>query len=317
VDAELGVSGGICTLGLASQFGIVGSRNLSACCDAFGIHLDSHHVALADATATAGLLRAYLGLAGRAGLGPAEYVRDVPWPPFPPPSIQPMPRGLHIAPPQTTLSSFVASLPPGPELNVVDQTAAIEYLAVLDRVLEDRAIAEEELLALTHLAGEWGLDQKDVRTIHWSYLEGLRRAAWADGRLTADERRDLLRVAELLAVDQTLAEAGSSPLPAYDLGAGIAPSVAEPSTRTLRNLTICFTGESVCSVRGRHLSRADQMRLAADAGANVVDSLTKKVDLLVLADPLSQSGKARKAAQYGVRRVAEPVFWRMAGIQTE
>jgi hypothetical protein len=35
---------------------------------------------------------------------------------------------------------------------------------------------------------------------------------------------------------------------------------------------------------------------------------------MVLADPASMSGKARKAAAYGVRRVAEPIFWRMAGV---
>ncbi len=318
VDADLGVSGGICTLGLASRFGIVGQRNLGACCASFGIPYGDHHLALLDATATAGLLRAYLGLAGSPGLGPAEYIRDVPWPPFPPPSVRPLPRGVRAAVPRTTLSTFVASLPPGAELNVVDQAAAVEYLAVLDRVLEDRTITDEELLALAHLAAAWGLDQQDVATIHWSYLEGMRRAAWADGRLTDGERRDLLRVGELLAVDPGVSEAAASPLPAFD---PYAPTSALPSPPAvpgpLANLTVCFTGESVCSVRGRHLSRADQLRLAADAGANTVDTLTKKVDLLVLADPASQSGKARKAAQYGVRRVAEPVFWRMAGVVTD
>ncbi|HEX2766002.1 MAG TPA: exonuclease domain-containing protein [Candidatus Limnocylindria bacterium] len=317
VDAELGVTGGICTLGLASRFGIVGPRNLSACCESFGIAHEDAHVALSDAEATARLLSAYLTMAGAAGLGRAEYVRDVPWPPFPP-SLQPAARGARPAVAPTTLSTFVASLPPGPELNVVDQVAAVEYLAVLDRALEDRTITDEELLALGHLAIEWGLDQKDVAAIHWSYLEGLRRAAWADGRLTEDERRDLLRVGELLAVNPTVADAAASPLPAYDpFAADTTPATDTTSAGPLNGLTVCFTGESICSVRGRHLTRADQMRFAAEAGANVVDSLTKKVDMLVLADPASQSGKSRKAAEYGVRRIAEPVFWRMAGIRTD
>jgi DNA polymerase-3 subunit epsilon len=316
VDAALGVAGGVCTLGLASRFGIVGQRNLSACCQSFGIPLENHHLALADANATAGLLRAYLGLAGGAGLGPSEYVRDVPWPPFPPPAVQPVPRGAQSPVRRTTLSSFIAGLPPGPELNVVDQVAAVEYLAVLDRALEDRTITDEEILALVRLADDWGLDQKDVAAIHWSYLEGLRRAAWADGRLTDDERRDLLRVGELLAVERDVADAAASPLPAYHLGSAGAQAATE-AAGPLTGLTVCFTGESVCSVRGRHLSRAHQLSLGAGAGANVVDSLTKKVDLLVLADPTSQSGKARKAADYGVRRVAEPVFWRMAGVPVD
>jgi len=79
VDADLGVSGGICTLGLASRFGIVGQRDLTACCASFGIPHDDRHLALADAQATAGLLRAYLDLAGRTDFGPVEHVRDIPW----------------------------------------------------------------------------------------------------------------------------------------------------------------------------------------------------------------------------------------------
>jgi DNA polymerase-3 subunit epsilon len=37
--------------------------------------------------------------------------------------------------------------------------------------------------------------------------------------------------------------------------------------------------------------------------------VTKRLDLLVVADPDTQSGKARKAQDYGVRIMAEPAFW--------
>lgn len=304
--ADLGVTDGICTLGLAGRFGIVGERSLAACCGSFDIPLHDQHFALADATAAAALLRAYLDLAGGAArLGSAERVRHVPWPAFPSPR-EPLRRGARDPAASPTLANFIAGLPSGPELNVVDQEAAVAYLAVLDFALEDRSISDEEVIALASLAQDWGLDQKDVHAIHWSYLEGLRRTAWADGRLSDEERRDLMHVADLLAVDSAVAQASSSPLTPY-----------EPQRAPLAATTVCFTGESVCSVGGRALSRADQMGLAIDAGATVVDTLTRKVDLLVLADPASQSGKARKAVQYGVRRVAEPVFWRMAGVPTD
>jgi DNA polymerase-3 subunit epsilon len=42
--------------------------------------------------------------------------------------------------------------------------------------------------------------------------------------------------------------------------------------------------------------------------------VTKKLDILVVADPHTQSGKARKARQYGTRIVHEPVFWQMLGV---
>jgi DNA polymerase-3 subunit epsilon len=45
--------------------------------------------------------------------------------------------------------------------------------------------------------------------------------------------------------------------------------------------------------------------------------VTKKLDYLVTPDPDSMSGKAKKAREYGVRIVAEPVFWRMVGVEVE
>jgi DNA polymerase-3 subunit epsilon len=48
-----------------------------------------------------------------------------------------------------------------------------------------------------------------------------------------------------------------------------------------------------------------------------VESVTKKLDLLVIADPHTQSGKAKKARQYGVRIMHEPVFWKAIGVSVE
>ena len=55
-------------------------------------------------------------------------------------------------------------------------------------------------------------------------------------------------------------------------------------------------------------------QLAADAGLRVMERVTKKLDMLVVADPASQSGKAKKAREYGIRILAEPVFWRLLGL---
>jgi DNA polymerase-3 subunit epsilon len=65
------------------------------------------------------------------------------------------------------------------------------------------------------------------------------------------------------------------------------------------------------------MSRELATSLAERHGLTVVDSVTKKLDILVVADPHTQSGKAKKARQYGLRIVHEPEFWRMLGIATE
>jgi len=43
-------------------------------------------------------------------------------------------------------------------------------------------------------------------------------------------------------------------------------------------------------------------------------TVTKRLDLLVVADPDTQSGKAKKARQYGVRIMAEAAFWSALGL---
>ncbi len=49
----------------------------------------------------------------------------------------------------------------------------------------------------------------------------------------------------------------------------------------------------------------------------VLKGVTKKLDVLVLADPKSQSGKARKARKYGTRLIAETAFLRAIGMAVD
>jgi DNA polymerase-3 subunit epsilon len=53
------------------------------------------------------------------------------------------------------------------------------------------------------------------------------------------------------------------------------------------------------------------------AGLVIANNVTKKLDVLVVADPNTQSGKAKKARSYGTRIVAERVFWQMIGVATD
>ncbi|MBI2323805.1 MAG: BRCT domain-containing protein [Chloroflexi bacterium] len=76
-----------------------------------------------------------------------------------------------------------------------------------------------------------------------------------------------------------------------------------------RGKTVCFTGESVCD-----FDRETQELLAAGAGLIVMPSVTRRLDILVLADPASQSTKRKKAESYGIRMIAERSFWPALGI---
>ncbi len=78
--------------------------------------------------------------------------------------------------------------------------------------------------------------------------------------------------------------------------------------------SVCFTGQLLSTIGGEPISRDVAETLAQKAGLVIASNVTKKLDLLVVADPNTQSGKAKKARDYGTRILSDAVFWRMAGI---
>ena len=65
------------------------------------------------------------------------------------------------------------------------------------------------------------------------------------------------------------------------------------------------------------ITREMAEHIVTEKGLRVMPSVTKKLDLLVVADPNTQSGKAKKAQKYGIRIIHEPVFWRTLGITVD
>lgn len=302
----------LCTMSLPYRLGVVQSRSLHDCCDELGIPYDHGHTALHDARAAGQLLVITLAT---ARLGVTYPLLTPNWPNHVPPCTVCL-RGEHrVAPERSPLAAMAARLAV-PDGISTPQDVALAYLGLLDRVLEDRRITDDEVLALAEHAQAWKIDRDDATELHAHYLETLNRSAWADGVLTDAEQRDLETVAELLGIP--LEEHHTAALTAGPVPAAVAALVeGEHQPGELAGLTVCFTGESVCTLLGVPLARETQEGLAVWAGLTVKSGVSGRLDLLVLADPDSQSGKARKAADLGVRRIAEPVFWRLAGVPVD
>ncbi len=290
---DWGMPDALDTMSAVSRLGLTGSRRLDAVCADLGIAHADEHCALIDARAAAGLLGHILG---RLGETPCvvPHIADGRLPP-------PTRLRTDPAPPRldTTLGAIAdrVGIPDG--LDVCDASASA-YLALLDRVLEDRKISDHEVSALAALAAEWGIGAAAVRALHNSYLGGVWDLARADGVITDAEAHDLAILGELLGVSLD----------------GPAPVGAAPAGRAedLAGKSVCFTGASVVSIQGMFLERADQERLAAKAGLVIKSSVSKKCEILVLADPDSRSGKSKVADDLGLRKIAEPVFWRLLGV---
>ena len=165
------------------------------------------------------------------------------------------------------------------------------------------------------LATHWGLSFDRVKVIHLDYLLPLAQAAWADRCITDTERREIQSVARLLGFETLSNEQLSDLLHTLESSsvAEACPTAADDWT----GKTVCFTGECGCCIRGQLISRERAEQLAAAKGLRVLPSVTKKLDLLVVADPNTQSGNAKKARKYGIRIMHELVFWRSLGIPVD
>ena len=316
------------TMRLSSR--LFGARSLAQACEIASITLDNEHTAQADALATAELLRRSLDLdlwelphgthlyephplkghwhpAARALIGETEPLSELlargastSWSASPAAARTPSAGYTRSAAAHDRrraegyLASLVARLP------MVDDdpdSDAGPYLALLDEALEDRLISTREAEELVLAAESLGLSRSEVARANTAYLSSLAAAAWADGVVTDHERSDVEHVAVLLGL--TSADARE----ALDS----ASSSAERRTQSASRIAaapgdrIVFTGEM-------SRPRAELQRLAVGAGLVPTGSIGGRTSLLVIADPRSQSGKARKARDLGVRVISEQVF---------
>jgi DNA polymerase III subunit epsilon len=246
-------------------------------CRQYGIMIGEAHRALDDALATAQLL---LRIAGRA----TEPVAPARFPSIPPVSertvVRDVARGSIVV--TTTVPAVLRAagrLPLPPD----EAPGALSYLELLERVLEDLRIDAEEAEELGLLAHAAGLDEAGRRRLHDRYLAGLLDEVLADGEVTAAEYDQLVRIAAALGADQDVVDRRTR------------SGRSGTATLTLvEGMRFCITGDIPGSSKEELAARLRR------AGFTVEDSVTKRTDLLIAADPTSQSGKAEKARRYGI-----------------
>lgn len=294
----------LCTMQLARVFLPDAGRSLADCCAAFDIVLDGAHRASVDAEATARLLSGYIAhaedrSAWDQALEQADRSRlirligtQTPWLP----REHAQPTGRHF------LERIVETLPPFGGSDTQN-----EYLALLDRCLLDRVISQHESDGLVAMAAELGIGRDACEKLHLEYFWSLGATAWSDGVLTADERDDLATVAALLQIpadqfDRVIAEPDVRPSDPGTVGTTLAAFQLEPGD------LVTLTGEM-------SRPRSEWHDALTSHGLVPKEAVTKKVKLVVAADPDSLSGKARKARDYGITVVDEAGLARLlAGV---
>lgn len=274
-----------CTIAMSRRVGW--GPALQDCCRDAGLAAHRAHHALDDANACADVLLALL----RQGV-PQPSWQTAGWPTR-------TPSGRRQA-------RGAGALRPAPSALALLSRAAVDaddphpdYSVMLSEVMEDRILTTEEASALAELAGELGLDEKARRHAHERWCGRVLALAQSDGRITERERADLSLVADALDVNLSALSSVDEQVGAGELRPGA---------------VVCFTGALECTLGGTTITRERARALAEAAGLETVNSVTRKCEVLVVADPHSQSAKARKARELGVRVIAESAFWPMIGI---
>ena len=304
----------ICTMKL------VGGGSLSRVCSQFGIEfMGEAHAALHDAHATARLFAALI----KDEPSISKEVKlwsKIQWPQVSYCSTAPSRREdlVRLVPYlQSYLQRVISKIDPEPDI-LTNLSAILAYSTLLAQVLEDRHVDDEEGEALVALATEWSIPNQQIEAVHRDFLCRLEIAALADGVITEEERMDIHHVANLLGINAANLD---------DVINQAAKHLVAAKTRRqesqFRNIddfagkTICFTGELESSLNGRPISRETAMEIVESKGMSPVGSVTKKLHLLVAADVMSQSGKARKAKEYGIPVWSEQQLWKCLGIEVK
>jgi DNA polymerase-3 subunit epsilon len=282
---------GLCTMQLAGLLKPDCPRRLNQCCEALDIAPLPSHQALNDAKMTASITEKVLKEVGFPALTDVVKIGR--------PNRQALPplrRGQHV--PKTILQ--------GTYLNhlmtrLTHQTlpinrmgiAVAEYLNLLEKSLEDRRIDSAEADSLIDLADRLEISRPQLEAIHATYFSSLCEHVLADGELSMSEEKDLEGVSGLLGITdwREIVNATTPRLPIPGAASRIQPGTS-----------VCFTG----SMRYPRQACID---LAEAAGLAVHVRVTKSLDILVVADPDSQSNKACKARDYGIRIVSESAFF--------
>ena len=265
LDSQFDPGEGICTLKATAE-------KLISACDRYGIALDHQHRALADARATAQLLVRALEDDPR---GLPAFVDCS--------SLELNPRTLRRDALDDSGGSDLSRII-GKAIYPSSDHSVIQYLDMLDWVLDDMVITDAERTAMSAIAGELGLDSDQVAQAHENYLRSIVAAAQRDGLITDAENRLMVVVADVLGVETVSI-----------------PEVTERSGNTgvREGMRVCFTGTAV--IDGESYGRNDLEAIAASAGLQPVSGVTKiGCDLLVAADPSSMSGKAKKARDWDI-----------------
>jgi len=257
------------------------------------------HSALGDALVTAYVFARLVEMSAGSAFWDSHLERaaELIWPEYVPVAVEAKRRGEASGVSKLS-SQSPASLSVGAVFKALGAEgpgghATSEYARLLDESLADRILDAAEIDVLVSTARVLRLDNATLGSLHRGHFDRVVTAAWSDGSLYPEERADIVRLAELLGIDDHSLRAALQEEP-EDGGLSSEPAYAAIAAGSL----IVLTGDMSAP-------RAELEEKILSLGFIVGKNVTKKTSLVIAADPYTQSGKARKARDYGIAVLGE------------
>ncbi|WP_291313816.1 exonuclease domain-containing protein [Corynebacterium sp. UBA2622] len=262
----------------------LGQAKLAAALSTAGIENSQPHAALADAEATAELLRVLVRDRG-AGVPTASRVFSQPVGG----NEAPLVSRRRAADESTHWLARLSQVLPAQGDSAVDR-----YRDALATCLVDRRLSASEIKHLSQIALGDGLSFDDIQAVHEEFLRQMAVEAWLDGVITSAERAELHDLAQQLGVPADLVD---------ELVA--APVEGAPPVRfTLQ------PGDAVAFTGTLGLPRGEWERRVGELGL-LYGGVSRRTAVVVAANPDSMSGKAARARELGIPVVDEASFARL------
>ena len=302
IASPLAPDDALCTMDISRTLLPGAGRALADSCAAFDIDPGTSHEALANATATALLLAAFLKQDPELGdrLNCRDKAANAQWLT---PHVDPaewISRGRREPSPRGFLEEAVARIPNFGTTTPIDQCET-RYLGTIDQAVSNGFLTAGEAGELGSYATRLGIDSFARDILHRRYFDSLVTAVWRTMLLTDTERAEIIAVARLLRIPTTMVAWAIQPRSRQEFER-FATSIA---ARSIDSLPALGPGDAIVFTGAMSRPREYYEQVLRDQGMVAVDAVTSTARLLVATDPGKSSGRVRKARQYGIPVVTE------------
>jgi len=172
-----------------------------------------------------------------------------------------------------------------------------KYAELVERAVEDKVVNSSEINELQEFINDNLISSEDANYVNKELFKNYCAIAYSDFIITEDEKAELKVLGKLLSIKD------------YDYDEILSTVINEgtkpkETNENFDGMSVCFSGDINVLINNKNYTRKEIEQLAINSGLELKNGVSKKLDLLVVADTQTQSGKARKARDYGIRIIS-------------